>query len=233
MGNACVFSSISYSMGKGSKTYWMGKAWEFDFHIFSKYGCFFPLDSHPVVCFIIRETHGFFHQFPITWEKAAKCIEWEKGICSWKNPIKPIPWGEPGKLVLKLFHTMGAFSFRFSSYGILHHMGNARVSPFTSHSIGQCSEIHWIGTAWKIGIHTFPKVWVLFFRQIPTLWYTLPHEKSMDFPISFWKHGKIQQNPPCDLSGCFSTVLFFLLVPNSGDSLKEQTEKTDKVNSVF
>ena len=133
-------------------------AWEkADFHTFSKYGCFFPLDSHPVVCFIIRETHGFFHQFPITWEKAAKCIEWEKGICSWKNPIKPIPWGEPGKLVLKLFHIMGAFSFRFSSYGILHHMGNARVSPFTSHSIGQCSEIHWIGTAWKIGIHTFPK----------------------------------------------------------------------------
>ena len=41
------------------------------------------------------------------------------------------------------------------------------------------------------------------------------------------------QNPPCELSGCFSTVLLFLLVPKSGDFLKEQTEKTDKVNSIF
>ena len=41
------------------------------------------------------------------------------------------------------------------------------------------------------------------------------------------------QNPPCEVSGCFSTVLFFLLVPKSGDSLKEQTEKTDKVNYFF
>ena len=35
------------------------------------------------------------------------------------------------------------------------------------------------------------------------------------------------------LSGCFSTALFFLLVPKSIDSLKEKTEKTDKVNSFF
>ena len=35
----------------------------------------------------------------------------------------------------------------------------------------------------------------------------------------------MQQNPPYDLSGCFSTVLLFLFVPKSGDSLKEQTEK--------
>ena len=41
------------------------------------------------------------------------------------------------------------------------------------------------------------------------------------------------ENPPPGPSGCFSTVLLFLLVPKSGDSLKEQTEKTDKVNSVF
>ena len=34
-------------------------------------------------------------------------------------------------------------------------------------------------------------------------------------------------------SGSFCTELLFLLVPKSGYSLKEQTEKTDKVNSVF
>ena len=43
----------------------------------------------------------------------------------------------------------------------------------------------------------------------------------------------MQQNSPCELSGCFSTLLLFLLVPTSGDSLKEQTEKTDRVNSIF
>ena len=46
-------------------------------------------------------------------------------------------------------------------------------------------------------------------------------------------HGFSHQNPLCKLSGCFSTVLFFLLVPKSIDSLKEKTEKTDKVNSFF
>ena len=46
-------------------------------------------------------------------------------------------------------------------------------------------------------------------------------------------HGFFHQNPLCELSGCFSTVLFFLLVPKSIDSLKQKTEKPDKVNSFF
>ena len=37
----------------------------------------------------------------------------------------------------------------------------------------------------------------------------------------------MRQKPICELSGCFPTVWLFLLVPKSGDSLKEQTEKTD------
>ena len=41
------------------------------------------------------------------------------------------------------------------------------------------------------------------------------------------------QNPLCELSGCFSTVLLFLLVPKFIGSLKEKTEKPDKVNSFF
>ena len=35
----------------------------------------------------------------------------------------------------------------------------------------------------------------------------------------------MQKNLPCELPGCFSTVLLFLLIPKSGDSLKEQREK--------
>ena len=42
-------------------------------------------------------------------------------------------------------------------------------------------------------------------------------------------HGFSHQNPLCKLSGCFSIVLFFLIVPKSIDSLKEKTEEPDKV----
>ena len=44
-------------------------------------------------------------------------------------------------------------------------------------------------------------------------------------------HGFSHQNPLCELSGHFSTVLFFLLLPKSIDSLKEKTD--NKVNSFF
>ena len=32
------------------------------------------------------------------------------------------------------------------------------------------------------GTHFFPKVWVLFFHQIPIVMYALPHGKCMAFP---------------------------------------------------
>ena len=77
-------------------------------------GVFFPLDSHPVVNFIICEIHGFPHQFPIAWENAAKSIK----------------LGECGKLVTIFTPTYGYFSsIRFPFYGILYHMGNAWVFP--------------------------------------------------------------------------------------------------------
>ena len=54
----------------------------------------------------------------------------------------------------------------------------------------------------------------------------------MVYFVTTWEmHGFSHQNPLCELSGCFSTVLFFLLVPKSIDSLKEKTGKTNKVNS--
>ena len=42
-------------------------------------GCFFPLDSHPMVHFIKSKIHGFPYQFPITWQNAVKSIgrAWE------------------------------------------------------------------------------------------------------------------------------------------------------------
>ena len=59
-----------------------------------------------------------------------------------KNAIKPIVWGGHGKLVLILFPQYKCFFLmRFPSYIVLHHMGNACVSPSIPHSIRQCSEI--------------------------------------------------------------------------------------------
>ena len=46
-------------------------------------------------------------------------------------------------------------------------------------------------------------------------------------------HGFSHQNSLCELSGCFSTVLLFLLVPKSIDSLKQNTKKLDKENYFF
>ena len=46
-------------------------------------GAFFPLHSYFMGYFITWEMHVFTHQFPITWEKTTK----------------PIEWGKPGKLV--------------------------------------------------------------------------------------------------------------------------------------
>ena len=51
------------------------------------YGCFFPLDSHPMVYFITWEMMDFLIEFPIEFEKSAK----------------PIKWGRPAKLVFILF----------------------------------------------------------------------------------------------------------------------------------
>ena len=66
-----------------------------------------------------------------------------------------------------------------------HHNGNAWVFPSISHSMGKCNKIHHMKRTWEIGTHTFPKVWLLFSRRIPILWYTSSHRKCMSFPINF------------------------------------------------
>ena len=99
-------------------------------------GTFSPLDSHPMVYFIIWEMHGFPHQFLIVRE----------------NSTKLIAWGEPGKLVLILFPYYGRiFSIRFPFYGKLNHMGNACVFSLISHNLGKDSQNHRMGNVWEIG----------------------------------------------------------------------------------
>ena len=107
--------------------------------IFPWYGCFFPLDSHSVVYFIICEIHGFPLQSPIALE----------------NSVKSIELGEPRKLVPIFSLTYGYFSsIRFPFYGIFcYHRGNAWFFPskstlralwlfFDSVTFSTCSKIY-------------------------------------------------------------------------------------------
>ena len=46
-------------------------------------------------------------------------------------------------------------------------------------------------------------------------------------------HGFSHQNPLCELSGYFSTVLLILLVPKSIDSIKEKTKNSIRYTPFF
>ena len=94
-------------------------------HFFLSMNAFFPLDSHPMVYFIVWEIRQFLHQFPMVRENAAK----------------PIVSGKPGKLVLILFPQYGCFlPIRLPYYGMLHNMEKALVPPSVSSSIGKRSK---------------------------------------------------------------------------------------------
>ena len=133
-------------------------------------GTFFPSNSCPMVYFIIWEMHGFPHQFSIDWE----------------NATKPIAWGKPGRLVFILFQWYGYFfPIQFPSYGILHHMRNAWVSPLIFHSLGKYNKTHPVKRAWEISNHTFHRVWEAFSHQIAILCCATSYGKWMGFPMSF------------------------------------------------
>ena len=74
-------------------------------------------------------------------------------------------------------------------------MGSAWVSPYISHSTGNCNKTHGKGKFWEIDNHTLPIVWVLFSDPILILWYTSAYGKCMGYPINFLQYGKMQQNP--------------------------------------
>ena len=98
------------------------------------------------------------------------------------------PWnGESlGNKYSYFFRSMGAFfSFRLSSYGTRHHMGNAWFFPLISYSTGKCNKTDRMGRTWEIGTHTFPIGWVLSSHYSPILWYTSSYGKCICFLISF------------------------------------------------
>ena len=160
---------------------WYGESLENWYSYFSfGTGAFFPLNSHYMVYFIIWEIHGF----------PSKTPQYGK--------MQQNPWnGESlGNKYSYFFHSMGAFfSFRLSSYGIRHHMGNAWFFPLISYSTGKCNKTDRMGRTWEIGTHTFPIGWVLSSHYIPILWYTSSYGKCICFLINFSWNGKRQSNP--------------------------------------
>ena len=79
---------------------------------FEQCECFFPLDTNPLVYFIILEMHGFPHQFLIAREYATKSIILR----------------EPEKLVLILFpQNVYFFPIISTFHGLLCYMGSAWV----------------------------------------------------------------------------------------------------------
>ena len=85
--------------------------------------------------------HEFSHQFPTVWENITKAKAWRKS----------------GELILILLPYCGCFlPIRFPSDGILHHMGNAWVSPSIFHSTGKCSKTLVWGKPAKLVLILFP-----------------------------------------------------------------------------
>lgn len=113
--NAQVFPPMSHSIEKGNKTHLMGRAQKVGTHTFPKVYPYFsqsiavsiPSDSYPLVYFITQKMHVAHHQYPLTWENAAKYII----------------GGEPGTLVPILFPKYGWFSsIRFPFCEMFHCM---------------------------------------------------------------------------------------------------------------
>ena len=147
---------------------------------------------------IIWEMLRFFHQCPIAWE----------------NATKPTVWGEPRKLVIIFSPWYGYFfPFRFPSYGILHHVGNAWVFSSISHSTGKCNNTHCMGKTQKIGNHAFPIAWVLFYHPIPILWYTSSYGKIYGFSYEFLI---VQENSTKPILWGGPAKLVLILLPQYG-----------------
>ena len=212
MGNAWVFPSISHSSGKWNKTHGMGRTWKIGIHTFPiVWICIIPIQF---ASYGILPRIGNAWIFPLISHSTGK---WNKIYCT----------GRIWEIVAHTFPVVWVLlSIRFPSCGILHHMGNAWVSASMSHSIGKCSKINRIGRAWEIGTHTFSKVRVLFFHQIPILVILYHMENAWLFPSI--SNRKCSKTHPNSSQVVFPSYSFFSLVPEFGDSLKEQTKKEKK-----
>ena len=100
-------------------------------------------------------------------------------------------------------HSMGPF-FPLDSHSIVHFI-ICEIHGFPPQfSIA----IHRIGRVQEIGTHFFPNLWILFFRQIPILWYILlPQGKCMVFPIKIHSASSLVVFRQCYFFYLFQNLL--------------------------
>ena len=89
--------------------------------------------------------HVFSHQFPMTWEKTTKPIEWGKPkkfvlVNILQNPLY---LEYLGNWYSYFSHSMGAFSIRFPSYGIPHHICMSFLIKFSIALENSVKPIEW------------------------------------------------------------------------------------------
>ena len=122
---------------------------------------------------------AFYHQIPILWYTSSygKCMGFPFNF-STKSFVQGKTW-EIGTHIFSIFALYGCFLFH--QIPISWHISSLRKCMGIPINLSWHKKIQQIGRAQKIGTYTFPKVWVHFFHQIHTLWYTLPHGKRIFF----------------------------------------------------
>lgn len=185
-------------MEKIFKTHRMGKAWEIDYYTFSIVRVLFSIRFSS--CGILYHIENAWVSWSIShsMEKLQQNSLYGDNLWNWCSYFSVV-W------VL--------FSIKFPSYGILHHQGNKWVPPSVSHSIRKCSEIHRVGRA-CIGNHTFPKVWVFFFHQIPSNGILYHMRNTWLFPSICHSMRKCSKTHLASYQVAFSQHYFFCLFQN-------------------
>ena len=87
--------------------------------------------------------------------------------------------------------------------------------PINFFNTGKSSKICPMGRTWNIDNHTFPRVWLILFHRISTLWYSTSHEKCMDFSINFFSMGKCSKIHHIGRTWYIDTHIFSQIMGNS------------------
>ena len=217
MRNAWVFASIFHSSGKWNKTHRMGRTWKIGIHTFPIVWICIISIQFPSYGILPRIGNAWV--FPLISHSSGK---WNKTHCM----------GRIWEIVAHTFPVVWVlFSITFPSCGIFHHMRNAWVSTSMSHSMGNCNEIHRIGRVWETGTHTFCKVWVLFFHQIPILVMLYHMKNAWLFPSI--SNGKCSKTHPHSSQVVFPRYSFFYLFQNLMIPWKNKQRKEKKSMDVI
>ena len=224
------FLNILPCHGKGDKTARMEEAWEIGLYAVSIVWLFFPLDSDPVVYFIIWEMQVFSHHFPISWKRQQNHSNGES----------------LGNKFPHFCHSMIAFYHQIPILWYTSSYGKCMGFPFnfSTKSIVQ-------GRTWEIDTHIFPifaQYGCFFpirspshdiFHHLGNAWVSQLISLGIRKSSKLGEHGKLVPilSPKY---GCFSSIRFtpygilyhmakgfFSIISNS----TENCSKTHSVNS--